>query len=134
MTPNLGSRPQIVAGGIEALHRLDPTLELFGAVGDNAAIFCNAIYADGPPIVRFNDALNSIVAYGGSCAGFDGTNGNISSDPALVSVPKGNYQLAVGSPAINAGSNTAPVVLKNDYAGHTRIMDGTIDMRAYEVR
>ncbi len=107
---------------------------VINAAGDNAAIVCNPVYKYGPPIVQFNDAFNGTLAYGGSCAGFDGTNGNISSDPALVNVAKGNYQLAVGSPAINAGSNSAPVVLKKDYAGHTRIVAVTIDMGAYEVQ
>jgi len=104
------------------------------AAGDDAALICNPVYVDGPPIVQFNDAFNSVVAYGGSCAGLDGTNGNISSDPTLVNITKNNYQLAAASPASNAGTNSAPIVLKKDYAGHTRIVGGTIDMGAYETQ
>ena len=102
------------------------------AAGDNAALLCNPIYQDGPPIVEFNDAFNQNVSYGDSCSGFGGTNGNISGDPKLVSVAKGKYQLASGSPAINAGSNSAPDLPKKDLVGHPRIVGGTIDMGAYE--
>jgi hypothetical protein len=88
----------------------------------------------GPPIVKFNDAFNATTAYSGSCAGFDGTNGNISSDPPLINVAKNNYQLSLGSLAINAGTDATPVVLKTDFAGHPRIVGGTSDMGAYEVQ
>lgn len=102
------------------------------ALGDNAAIICNPIYSEGPPIVQFNDAFNPTVPYGGSCSSFGGTNGNISADPAFVDVKKGNYQLTTGSPAIDAGSNAAPALPKKDFAHHPRIVGGTIDMGVYE--
>ncbi len=130
--PTGGADAAVIADGFNMNVVIENNV--INAAGDNAAIVCNPVYKYGPPIVQFNDAFNGTLAYGGSCAGFAGTNGNISSDPALVNVAKGNYQLAVGSPAINAGSNSAPVVLKKDYAGHTRIVAVTIDMGAYEVQ
>ncbi len=131
-SPTGGADAAVVADGFNTNAVIENNV--ISASDDNSAILCNPVYVDGPPIVMFNDGFNATLAYGGSCAGFDGTNGNISSDPLVVSVAKSNYQLAVGSPAINAGSNSAPAVLKKDYAGHTRIVGGTIDMGAYEAQ
>ncbi len=130
--PAGGADAAVIADGFNTSEVIENNV--IDAAGDHAALICNPIYTDGPPIVQFNDAFNGTLAYGGSCAGFDGTNGNISSDPVLVNVSKNNYQLAPSSPAINAGTNSAPVVLKTDFAGHTRIVGGTIDMGAYEAQ
>jgi hypothetical protein len=105
---------------------------IISALGDNAAILCNPIYTDGPPIVQFNDAFNPKVSYGDMCSGFDGTSGNISSSPLFVNGSIGNFQLSAVSSAIDAGSNSAPHLPAKDFAGHTRIVGGTIDLGAYE--
>ena len=99
------------------------------AAGDKAALLCNPIYVYGPPIVEFNDAFNSTLAYGDSCSDMNGVQGNISLDPLLV---KGGYQLSLGSPAINAGSNSAPSLPAKDLANKPRISGGTVDMGAFE--
>jgi len=130
--PNGGADAAVVADGFNANAVIENNV-IFAA-GDSAAIICDANAPYGPPIVQFNDAFNSAAAYGGTCSGAGGTSGNISSDPALVNILKNNYQLAVGSPAINTGTNSTPVVLKKDFAGHTRIIGGTIDMGAYEAQ
>jgi hypothetical protein len=70
--------------------------------------------------------------YGGICPDQTGSNGNISDNPKFVNPAKRNYQLLGGSPAINAGTNSAPDLPKKDLAGHPRIVGGTIDMGAYE--
>jgi len=102
------------------------------APNDAAALLCNPIYQDGPPIVEYDDAFSHGTSYGDSCAGFSGQNGNISANPRFVNSAKGNYQLREGSPAINAGTNSAPHIPTKDLAGHPRIVGGTIDMGAYE--
>ena len=130
--PSGGADAAVIADGFNTNVVIENNI--ISAAGDSAALICNPVYKGGPPIVQFNDAFNATVAYGGSCAGFGGTKGNISSDPTLVSIPKSNYQLAAGSPAINAGTNSAPVVSKTDFAGHTRIVGGTIDIGAYEAQ
>jgi len=131
-SPAGGADAAVIADGYNTSEVIENNV--IDAAGDHAALICNPFYMVGPPIVRFNDAFNSAVAYGGSCTGFDGTNGNTSGNPTLVNITKNNYQLAAGSPAINAGTNSAPVVLKKDYAGHTRIVGGTIDIGAYEAQ
>jgi len=88
-----------------------------------------ATYAKGNCV--FNDAFNQSVAYGDSCSGFGGANGNISADPMFKNA-RSNYQLKAGSPAINTGSNSAPDLPAKDFSGHPRIVGGTIDLGAYE--
>ena len=126
--PKGGADAAVIADGFNKNVLIENNI--ISAAGDNAGLSCNPIYTDGPPIVEFNDAFNPTVAYGGSCAGFDGTNGNMSADPRFVT--KSNYQLAAGSPAINSGSNTAPKLPNKDIVGHQRIVGNTVDMGAYE--
>jgi len=100
---------------------------------DGAALLCNPVYHDGPPMVQYNDAFNTFgMSYGDSCAGMDGTQGNISGNPEFVNLGKIEYELQPSSPAINAGTTSAPDLPKKDLAGHPRIIDGKIDMGAYE--
>lgn len=55
--------------------------------------------------------------------------GNITNNPLFVAT--NNFRLSSASPCINAGSN-ALVVGTADLSGTTRIIDGTVDMGAYE--
>lgn len=101
------------------------------APGDSAAILCNPIYQDGPPIVGFNDAWSPKgIWYGGMCAEDGGKHGNISANPEFVS--RTDFELQDDSPAINAGTNSVPYIPKRDFANKPRIVGGTIDMGAYE--
>jgi hypothetical protein len=102
------------------------------ATGSEAGLLCNPIYQDGPPIIQYNDTVSKTLSYGDSCAGFAGQNGNISDPPHFVNAGKNNFQLLRGSPAINAGTNSAPDLPSKDFAGHPRIVGGVIDMGAYE--
>ena len=65
-----------------------------------------------------------------------GINGNIASDPIFVDFKAGNYQLQIGSPAIDSGNSLdAPA---NDFDGTARPLDGDgmvgpqIDIGAFE--
>jgi hypothetical protein len=101
--------------------------------GTEAGLLCNPDYQDGPPIVTYNDSVSAkAVAYGDSCAGCDGENGNISASPMFINAKSANYQLQGNSPVINAGTDSAPDLPKKDFAGHPRIVGGIIDMGAYE--
>ena len=108
---------------------------LFIAKPGQSAVYCSNTYSSIPPIISNNDAYS----LGGNgfalvCSGSTGTNGNISADPMLT----GGYKLLGGSPAIDAGSNTAPNLPTQDLAGNPRIINGNggstaiVDMGAYE--
>jgi predicted outer membrane repeat protein len=58
--------------------------------------------------------------------------GNIGSDPMFVDSANGDYHLAVGSPSINTGDNDALNLPQTDRDDHPRIVDGVVDMGAYE--
>jgi hypothetical protein len=101
------------------------------APGNSAAILCNPIYQHGPPIVRFNDAWSPKgIWYGGMCAEDGGVHGNISANPDFVG--RTDFELQNSSPAVNAGTNSAPYIPNKDFANKPRIVGGTIDMGAYE--
>ena len=67
-----------------------------------------------------------------------GTNGNLSAAPSFVNQAQNNFQLAAGSPAIDAGEEASAPVPTRDFAGSARPIDGNadsvarIDIGAYE--
>src|SRR5215469_12929394 len=90
-----------------------------------------------PASVQFNDAVTPQgSSYDGMCTGFSGIHGNISVNPEFVGT--NNFRLKDGSPAIDAGSNSAPNLPSTDIASNPRIINGNggttaiVDMGAYE--
>ncbi|NOU36150.1 MAG: hypothetical protein HOO88_05230 [Kiritimatiellaceae bacterium] len=68
-----------------------------------------------------------------SCASdlINGVNGNITSTPLFVDEANGDFRLQSNSPCINWGNNSV-VSNATDLAGNPRIVEGTVDMGAYE--
>jgi hypothetical protein len=105
----------------------------FSSVATASLVYCDGTYDQQPPMFTNNDAYSPDgTGLIGTCAGQSTENGNISAIPKFVNATKHNYQLHSGSPAINAGNNSAPDFPKKDLSGHPRIVGGTIDMGAYE--
>jgi len=78
-----------------------------------------------------------VVTYSDIQGGYSGT-GNINANPLFVNAAGGDLHLSPGSPAIDAGDNTAPNLPAYDFEGDPRIVDGdsdgtaTVDMGADE--
>jgi hypothetical protein len=64
------------------------------------------------------------VRYGGGCTDQTGANSNISADPLFIDPAGGNYNLQVGSPVIDVGTNAAPKLPSVDINGDPRVADG----------
>lgn len=115
--------------------------------GTNAVITNCIIYGNTTGIINSAAAgATATVTYsnvqytGGSETNYASGTGNINANPLFVSSPAystapftgGNYALQGGSPAINAGNNSAINGYATDLAGNPRIKNTTVDMGAYE--
>ena len=58
--------------------------------------------------------------------------GNITNEPMFVDLAAGDLHLLSDSPCINAGTNQDWMVGSVDLDGNPRMMDGVVDMGAYE--
>ncbi|MBN1672442.1 MAG: PKD domain-containing protein [Kiritimatiellae bacterium] len=59
--------------------------------------------------------------------------GNITGDPLFVDKDAHNYRLQIGSPCIDRGVNQDWVWDMTDLDGNPRVLNGTVDMGAYEL-
>ncbi len=110
---------------------------LIGQRGQSA-LYCDGSYSSQPPIVANSDAFSpGGTGFGGVCAGLATQNGNLTADPKFLN-KFFNFKLKASSPAIDAGTNSAPGLPRKDLFGRPRIVDGNgdgtavIDMGAYE--
>lgn len=105
---------------------------MIGLTGQNA-VYCDDTFSPQPPTFTNNDSYSpNGTGLEGTCTNEGSGNGNISRDPLFVNPSSNNYQLQSGSPAINAGDRSAPRLPKKDLAGKPRIVNGAVDIGAYE--
>jgi len=105
---------------------------IVGGPGQNA-VYCGG-FSNNPPLIQFNDIYSANVsAYGGACTDQTGIQGNISADPLFVSAIKQNYRLEKNSPAIGAGSISAPNLPAVAFDGNARVQHGKVDMGIHEL-
>jgi parallel beta-helix repeat protein len=105
---------------------------IFASTTGTNSVYCDPSYDKNSPIFQFNDSYSSGTAIEGTCTSEIGLDGNLSADPGFKNPTKHNYRLAIGSPLINAGTNSAPDLPSQDIAGKPRIVGGTVDIGAYE--
>ena len=97
---------------------------VLGGSAENSIIVSNSASFGG------GDYDDSTFSY--CCSSSDpGGDGNITSDPLFVDYAGGDYRLQFTSPCIDAGSNGF-VTTSTDLDGHPRIVNGVVDMGAYE--
>ncbi|HIJ54387.1 MAG TPA: hypothetical protein HPP66_14740, partial [Planctomycetes bacterium] len=88
--------------------------------------------SSGPQIYNYDETSSATVSYSDVQGGWPGI-GNINADPLFLDPAIGEYHLLPGSPCIDAGYNSAvPPSVVTDLDGNPRIIDGTVDMGAYE--
>jgi serine protease len=136
-----GARGPLVVNNTVAANRANSGLAVYATGFDAQASFvnnilvgagtasvveCDGTFDPNPPSFQFNDVYNSGTgaAFGGTCTGQAGMNGNISADPAFVDPGDGDFHIRRG-PAVDAGTDTgAPAT---DIDGDPRPMDGNGD-------
>lgn len=101
-------------------------------VGLRSVVYCDSPAGVVQPPFDHNDAFptDGGTAFGSNCGATAGTSGNISADPLFVG--SGDFHLRAGSPAIDAGSSSAPDLPTTDLDGNPRIVGAAVDMGAYE--
>jgi parallel beta-helix repeat protein len=101
-------------------------------ISGKPAIYCDDAYAPNPPQLRYNDAWSADTpGFDGTCAGENGSEGNISVDPIFVG--PADYHLQTESPCVDAGDNTAPSLPATDIDRDPRIVGVSVDQGFDEV-
>lgn len=123
-----------------------PGVHVTGSFSVNSFINCvlwGNVDLSAPQQAQQQISPGAVITYSIVQGGLPGQ-GNLNIDPDLRNPDQGDYRLGFGSPAIDAGSNSAPFVQSTDLAGNPRMMDdpsvqdsgnGTspiVDMGAYE--
>jgi hypothetical protein len=129
--PGTAEGSALWVGGFDSFLQFYNNL-MIGLAGQNA-VDCDATYSSQPPTFTNNDAYSSGgTGLEGTCAGQSNENGNISLNPLFLNPKHAGYQLRSDSPAINAGDVSAPDLPEKDLDGNPRIVNGTVDIGAYE--
>lgn len=76
--------------------------------------------------------LSASITYSAVSGGYPGS-GNIVADPRFIDAGADNYRLQPDSPCIDRG-NPAPLPVSTDKDGNSRVVNGQVDMGAYEHR
>jgi len=100
---------------------------------DSSPNVCNSIlWGNNDPGLPEVSGREVLITYSDIEGGYAGE-GNIDQDPLFVAPALGNFELSDGSPAIDAGTLIVdPPLPATDLAGNPRIINGKVDMGAYE--
>jgi hypothetical protein len=123
-----GSGSELSANPINGSVTLENNLIV--STGSSSAMDCT--YSAGAAFTN-NDVYSAGgSAYAADCPDQTETNDNLSQDPLFADLLSGDYHLQADSPAVNAGTNSAPDEPITDFDGDPRIGGGTIDIGADE--
>ena len=106
--------------------------------GSNPTISNSILWKDnapeGPEIGEYqNSDPDPTVSHCDIQGGYPGI-GNIDTDPLFIDSDNGDFHLQNISPCIDSGTNDAPGLTLTDLEGKPRIINGIVDMGAYELR
>ena len=101
-----------------------------GGAVNNCIIWDNGYYY-GAPVFDLSNSKGTVRNTCSSDGVISGMDGAITNSPLFVDAANGNFQLQPNSPCLDQGNNTyAPVA--NGLGGQSRVINGTVDMGAYE--
>ncbi|MEW6103971.1 MAG: right-handed parallel beta-helix repeat-containing protein [bacterium] len=117
-------------GGIWC-YNSSPAITNYIVSGNSASNRGGGIFCDfSSPAITYDDVWNNSAPNGPNYYNCSPGIGCISADPLFVS--PNDFHLQPSSPCIDAGSNTAPAIPPTDKDGKPRIINGRVDMGAYE--
>ncbi|NCD34787.1 MAG: hypothetical protein EOL87_15395, partial [Spartobacteria bacterium] len=130
-----GNSARWAGGGTIGCEMYNCTIADNSAEAASGVYFCTLYNCISVDNYLTNGVLNN-VAYATvnhSCSYPLQTNGvgNITNVPLFVNIA-GDYRLSSNSPCINSGTNQSWMTNATDLAGNDRIINGTVDMGAYE--
>jgi hypothetical protein len=116
-------------------------LQVNGAAGTTVTgrVYNNGFYSDGssPYVAAVNGGTlggmtfaNNLYYNKGAGPAADTT--QVNGDPMFVAPASGNFRLQASSPAINKGAASATAVVATDHDGNSRLLNGVIDIGAFE--
>lgn len=98
--------------------------------GSNPTVVNTIFWDNSPDEFGFDDS-NPSISYCLIQGGYQGE-GNIDDDPLFVDPENNDYHLSGDSPCKNAGNNNVPGLPESDQDGNPRIVNGVVDIGAYE--
>ena len=102
-------------------------------VPDSNVTITNCILWDQNGEIWIDDDSTVAITYSDIQGGWYTGEGNVDTDPLFMNQASGDYHLRPNSPCINAGNNSAvPSGVTTDLDSKPRIINGTVDMGAYE--
>ncbi len=99
--------------------------------GVETGLVYNCIFKNNTTALGTNDLSNSEAYNSCSMELTSGVNGNITNAPIFINAAGGDFRLQSNSPCINWGNNSV-VSNATDLDGNPRIVEGVVDMGAYE--
>jgi parallel beta-helix repeat protein/predicted outer membrane repeat protein len=129
--PNNVSRPTLTNGTFSGNTASISGGGLYNSSNSNPTLTNSILWGDSAPSGTeiFNSGSTPTVTYSDVQGGYAGT-GNIDSNPLFADSASGNLRPRVGSPAIDAGTNSGCPV--SDMDGNPRPFGSACDMGAYE--
>jgi hypothetical protein len=115
------------------------TNNIIVATPGQTAVSCNTTYSSTSPGFSYNDVFSPTGTAWTSACDSTSNPGNISADPLFLNPSVNDFHLALASPAVDAGNNTASSLPPADLDGNPRVADGNndgaavIDLGAFEL-